>query len=147
MTSVFLFVSSLKLRRIHFPYILLTGHTWPRQSSGSSQGLAPNRWCQPSLVPTSGTDTFPEQDVERLRPTLVSSWKTIGESQSVSWRWAMVMAISLCTVRDPTAVLMPTTTIEVCPVLWAFMIHPGSTYTLQFGRFGSGSNEVGRLTP
>ena len=69
-TSVFLFVSSLKLRRIHFPYILLTGHTWPRQSSGGSQGLAPNRWSQPSLVPTSGTDTFPGQDVEHLRPTL-----------------------------------------------------------------------------
>ena len=39
--------------------------------------------------------------------------KTIGELQSVSCPWAMVMANSLGTVRDPTAVLMPNTTIEV----------------------------------
>ena len=47
----------------------------------------------------------------------------------MSWPWEMVLANSLGTVLAPTAVLMPTTTIEARPVLWAFLMHPGSTHT------------------
>ena len=55
--------------------------------------------------------------------------KTFGESQSVSWLWAMVMAKSLDAVLAPIAVLMSTTTIELHAVVWAFLMHPGSTHT------------------
>ena len=41
----------------------------------------------------------------------------------------MVMADALGTILAPTAGLMPTTTIEVCSVLWALLMHPGSTHT------------------
>ena len=37
--------------------------------------------------------------------------------------------LSLATFLSPTAVLMPTTTMKIFPVLWNFLIHPGSTHT------------------
>ena len=72
---------------------------------------------------------FPRRHIERLHPTLVSSWKTILESQSVSWPWAMVMAMCLRAFLTPTAVLMPTTTSKVYTVLGTFLMHLGSTHS------------------
>ena len=72
---------------------------------------------------------LPRQQLERLHPSLVSSWKTSGESQSVSCPWEMVMAMSLGAVLESTSVHMSTTTSELNPVLWTFLMHPGSTHT------------------
>ena len=52
----------------------------------SSQGTCSKQMgLNHRLFRTSGTDTFSQDNtLQRLRPSLVSTWKTIGESQSVA---------------------------------------------------------------
>ena len=72
---------------------------------------------------------FPNETIQHLYPDLVETWTAIGASRNVPWQWVMVMELSLGTFLSPTAVLMPTTTMKIFPVLWNFLIHPGSTQT------------------
>ena len=72
---------------------------------------------------------FPNETIQNLHPDLVETWTVIGVSHTVPWQSVVVMVLSLGTFLSPTAVLMPTTTMKIFPVLWNFLIHPCSTHT------------------
>ena len=72
---------------------------------------------------------FPEQRFRELIPWAVQRWEAIGALESVPWHWIMFLELCLCSFLVPTAVLIPDPGIKLCGLIWAFILHPGSTGT------------------
>ena len=73
------------------------------------------------------TIPFPEDVFAQHIPELVSTWDTIGRTQSVSWPWVMMHELALTGFCTPTAVLNPENPIDVFSLTWTFLLHPGAT--------------------
>ena len=72
---------------------------------------------------------FPDQRFRELIPWAVQRWEAIGGLESVPWQWIMFLELCLCSFLVPTAVLIPDPGIKLYALIWAFILHPGSTGT------------------
>lgn len=55
--------------------------------------------------------------------------ETVGKMYNVSWIWVMSCELSLAGMLAPSAALYPIESITIYPLMWVFILHPGSTQT------------------
>lgn len=75
------------------------------------------------------SEVFSEAAVAELYPGLAKQWTDIAHAIQVPWQYIMVMDLALASAMAPTAVLFPLPTLQIYPVVWWFLLHPGATNT------------------
>lgn len=75
------------------------------------------------------SETFDTAALRNLYPELQQQWKDIASAMQVPWQYIMVLDLSLAASMAPTAVLFALPTLQIYPVVWWFLLHPGATNT------------------
>lgn len=75
------------------------------------------------------SETFDAQILRDLYPDLRQQWTDVAAAMQVPWQYVMVLDLSLAASMAPTAVLFPLPTLQIYPVVWWFLLHPGATNT------------------
>ena len=75
------------------------------------------------------TVPFPKEALKNWYPELIAEWEVVAKLESVPWVWVAILELSLTGFLAPTAVLYPINSIQIFPLTWPFLLHPGSTQT------------------
>ena len=76
------------------------------------------------------SESFDPAALHGLYPALHQQWKDIANAMQVPWQYIMVMDLSLAAAMAPTLlVLFALPTLQIYPVVWWFLLHPGATNT------------------
>lgn len=75
------------------------------------------------------SESFDPAILHGLYPALHQQWTDIANAMQVPWQYIMALDLSLATAMAPTAVLFALPTLQIYPVVWWFLLHPGATNT------------------
>lgn len=72
---------------------------------------------------------FPAQELQALMPDLWVHLSLVSDTLSVPLSWVLLAEVCTAAFLAPTSLLLPTKTMPIYPMPWAFILHPGATQT------------------
>ena len=78
---------------------------------------------------TSQNFAFPGGELKSLMPDLWDHLSLVSDTLSVPLSWVLLAEVCSAAFLAPTSVLLPTKTMPIYPMPWAFILHPGATQT------------------
>ena len=74
-------------------------------------------------------EPFPEKTFQEQYPGVFVTWKQASDPMQVPWQYVMLCELCLSAFCAPATALFPWNTLRVNPVIWWFLLHPGTFNT------------------